>query len=480
MDKNINKNSTLISKIRTFYDTKIKHVDYLGSIVFLIVLFPAYFITIGLTMPQTTVINIILSGIVQGAFYALIAVGFAIIFGVARLFKLSIGGYFVIGAYSAFWLFKTLYLPFNKMEISSLPVADRFAFSILFYGPIVAFIGLMALQVKLFGRKYGTGISVTNLAFYLIQRSLIVGNYGKVNREATLLAIYVQISILVLASVLYYLELSKKQVIITQLVTNVLGVVLSQFSIFEKSPAVYLAILILSMVITATISMAVDRYILEDIRSQPTNLLIITFGIALLIQSIIPLVRYPEDGEFVEFKVDPRNLDGMVQKFDNQVIFGQPVQTIRIIAAVFSILLLGLTFLFIKYTPMGKAMEAVSEDPEAAWLVGINVRKVYMVATGLGMGLSAAAGVLTSPISATPSWGPYMGWTPLIFAIAVVTLGGIGSIFGSVIAGFIVGFTEVTISSVNIQLSKIVPLIVIMLIIIIRPTGLFGSKEESE
>ncbi len=96
------------------------------------------------------------------------------------------------------------------------------------------------------------------------------------------------------------------------------------------------------------------------------------------------------------------------------------------------------------------------------------------------MGLAAAAAVLTTPYEASPTWGPYMGWTPLIFAIAVVTLGGLGSISGSVFAGFIVGYTEVYIATENVELSSIVPLMAIFAVLLVRPSGLFGLREEEE
>jgi branched-chain amino acid transport system permease protein len=232
--------------------------------------------------------------------------------------------------------------------------------------------------------------------------------------------------------------------------------------------------------------MLIDRYILEKVRHNQTNVLIITFGVALLIQSAIPLFRYPwrpselVSYEFIPFGIENKTLEGIVPKTDNIEILDQTLSSLRVVAALVSILILILVYLFISRSRMGKAMKAVSEDPEAAWLVGINVRKVYLISAGLGMGLSAAAGVLTSPFAASPSWGPFMGWSPLIFAIAVVTLGGIGSIFGSVIAGFIVGFTEATIAATDINLSEIVPLIVIFVIIIVRPKGLFGVEEHEE
>ncbi len=475
-----NTDKSIIQKLINFYELHLKEKENLGSIVFLIILFPGYLIYINIKFESDVVINVIASGLVQGAFYALIAVGFAIIFGIAKMFKLSIGGYFVLGAYAAFWLNKIFYLPTNDINSTGITDFSSFMFKMLIYLPIILFLAFLIIYILLWGIKFGGLILILNLVVFVIQRELLVSNYNSYNLEATVLAAVILDGILAAGLALIYLELSKKQVIISILSLNIISLILNAFDTFPRSPAVYVSIFLLSVLFVSTIAMIVDRYILERARANQTNVLIITFGIALLIQSVIPLFKYPDNGQFIEFGIDPKNLEGIVPKYENFIILGQPIQSIRIIAAVLAILFLIMIYLFIKYTPMGRAMEAVSEDPEAAWLVGINVRKVYLISAGLGMGLSAAAGVITSPISATPSWSVYMGWTPLIFAIAVVTLGGIGSIHGSAIAGFIVGFTEVTIATTNIQLSKIVPLIVIFLIILVRPNGLFGVEEVNE
>lgn len=478
----INKDNSLystINKVRSYYNDHLKDIENIGSIAFLIILIPLYFIYISRKFDANTVSNIIISGLVQGAYYSLIAVGFSIIFGIAKMFKLSIGGYFVMGAYVAFWLTKVFYLPIN--EIANTPIIDSttFIFKILIYAPIIIYFALFPFYIS-WDKKIGSIIVVLNLVLFIYQRSLLVTNYFKFNLEATFLAIVIQMSTMIMGTVLIYFELSKKQVLSSIVFLNVLVIILNNNTSFPESPGVYVAVFLISVTTVACVAMLVDRYLLEKVRNNQINVLIITFGLALLIQSIIPLFKYPDNGEFIEFGIDPKNLEGIVAKYESYILLGQPIQSIRVIAAVLSILLLLMVYIFINYTPMGHAMKAVSEDPEAAWLVGINVRKVYLISAGLGMGLSAAAGVITSPFSATPTWSVYMGWVPLIFAIAVVTLGGVGSIFGSAIAGFILGFTEVTIASDNIQLSKIVPLMVILIIIIVRPNGLFGVVEEDE
>jgi branched-chain amino acid transport system permease protein len=299
--------------------------------------------------------------------------------------------------------------------------------------------------------------------------------------QALFHALLIQMSLVLFSLALFYLELSPRQIVSVNIILNILMTYANTFSDQRYSPALYFATFLITVILIAGVSMIVDRFVLDKIRSDPTIVIIITFGIALLLQSLVPLLKFPENGKFTRFGVEQRDLPGLVVKSESMDVLGESVQTLKVVAFIASIILVALVFLFVNYTRMGKAMRAVAQDAEAAWLTGINVQKVYLVVTGLGMGLAAAAAFLTTPYEApSPGWTPYMGWIPLIFAIAVVTLGGLGSISGSVIAGFIVGYTEVYIANENVELSSIVPLLVIFAVLLIRPSGLFGLREEEE
>ncbi|MCE7736207.1 MAG: branched-chain amino acid ABC transporter permease [Candidatus Heimdallarchaeota archaeon] len=434
----------------------------------------------GGSVDTESVVGIIVRGFARGAFYALISVGFSIIFGVAKMFKLSIGGYFVIGAYTAFWFKEASKMGINEVQSNGISNQSDLIFTLIIYAPIVLFLVFLIYLFNYFGKTIGIGLVLMNLVFLIVQRQLLIENYNTDGFAATTLAFYIQAGFLLAGISFIYLELSNKQILIFISSLNIIALVFSLDPNFLMSPALYLSIFFFSIIIVAVISMIVDRYILEKARATPTNVLIITFGIALLIQSIIPLFKYPTKDGFEVFGIDPHSLGGIVIIGERYQIFGTTIQALQVISAFLSLIFLIMVYYFIKKTPMGRAMEAVSEDPEAAWLVGINVRKVYLIATGLGMALAAAAAILTTPFDARPNWGVYMGWTPLVFAIAVVTLGGIGSIFGSAVAGFIVGYTEVTVASSDVSLSGIVPLIMIFIIMLIRPNGLFGIEEDDE
>ena len=111
----------------------------------------------------------------------------------------------------------------------------------------------------------------------------------------------------------------------------------------------------------------------------------------------------------------------------------------RLIAAMIAILLIVLLFAFLKFTRIGKAVRAVAQDREAAMLMGVNINLVMRVTWGLACLLAGMAGFLISPIYVVE---PFMGFVMLIKGFAVIIIGGMGSVTGSLIAGLAIGITE--------------------------------------
>jgi branched-chain amino acid transport system permease protein len=153
-------------------------------------------------------------------------------------------------------------------------------------------------------------------------------------------------------------------------------------------------------------------------------------------------------------------------------IFGANVSSERILIVVVSIgVILALAW-FIKYAKLGKAMRATQQDSEAATTMGINVRLICGLTFGIATGLAALAGGLIAPLfSVTPP----MGLEPLLLALIVVILGGMGSIMGAFIASFIIGFQQsFTAAYWGPEYALTVSFGLALLILIFRPTGLLG------
>ena len=157
--------------------------------------------------------------------------------------------------------------------------------------------------------------------------------------------------------------------------------------------------------------------------------------------------------------------------FDGQLTIG--VTTLITIAACV-VIMIGLT-LFTGNTKMGKAMRACSEDKDAAILMGINVNRTISVTFAIGSALAAIAGVLLC--SAYPLLQPTTGSMPGIKAFTAAVFGGIGSIPGAFLGGILLGIIEIFAKAyLSTELSDAIVFLVLILVLLIKPTGLLGKK----
>lgn len=131
-------------------------------------------------------------------------------------------------------------------------------------------------------------------------------------------------------------------------------------------------------------------------------------------------------------------------------------------------------WLFLKYTMPGAAIRAVGQNQEAARLMGMNVRVLYMAAFGLSAGLAALAGILLGSIRFIT---PTMGAEPLTKALIVAIFGGLGSLMGTVGAAYVIGLLEaLSVYFIGLYWTPAVLFVVMIGVLIVRPTGLFGRK----
>jgi branched-chain amino acid transport system permease protein len=151
----------------------------------------------------------------------------------------------------------------------------------------------------------------------------------------------------------------------------------------------------------------------------------------------------------------------------------------RVFAAGFGVALLTLLVWFMYRTPWGEALNAVGQSRESAAIVGIDSTRFYRLAFGLGGALAGAAGALVGPIY---SLSPSMGLAPDTQAFAIVILGGMGSVPGAIIAGLLIGLCENMFvaffpdPSRALTYAQAFSLVVLMIVLLVRPTGLFGRR----
>jgi branched-chain amino acid transport system permease protein len=160
-------------------------------------------------------------------------------------------------------------------------------------------------------------------------------------------------------------------------------------------------------------------------------------------------------------------------------IIGVSVVSPQALAAVLSLLVFAGVWIFIAKSKRGKAMKALSQDLEAAMLVGVSVEKMYMLTSAISAGIASIAAVFYSATTGAASWDMWL--LALALSFSIVIIGGLGSIKGTLIGAFIFGFSLAYISLTSGGgLVTSFPFIVMIVVLIIRPKGLFGKHIEME
>ena len=148
----------------------------------------------------------------------------------------------------------------------------------------------------------------------------------------------------------------------------------------------------------------------------------------------------------------------------------------RLIACVVAVVVAGALYVVMEYSTLGKAMRAAADNPTAATYMGIDVNRTYRLAFGIGSGITAIAGGLMATYL---SFDPFVGFSYVVIMYSGVVLGGMGSIMGAFWGGLLVGFVQQCSTLVlPPQLQNAVIFVVFLLIMLLRPQGLFGRSAE--
>ncbi len=162
--------------------------------------------------------------------------------------------------------------------------------------------------------------------------------------------------------------------------------------------------------------------------------------------------------------------------FPSDAWYGSPLMSAHEVGTIFvALVMVALLFTFFKITPLGLAMRAAAQNPASSRLVGISVGRMLMLGWGLAGAIGAVAGMMVAPVVFLD---PTMMTGVLIYAFAGALIGGIDNPIGAVIGGLLVGVLENLMGTyvVGSELKLVVALVVIVAVLIVRPSGLFGKK----
>jgi branched-chain amino acid transport system permease protein len=209
-------------------------------------------------------------------------------------------------------------------------------------------------------------------------------------------------------------------------------------------------------------------FLINRIREHHAAVLLMTVALALVFQEIFlgffPSGKHPA----------PTLIEGF------SLILGVPVQNQHLLSLGIAAAAIVIVWLVLIKTKLGIAVRATAQDAEIANLMGISVPRTLLITMGIATALAAVAAVVMAPLRAVE---PYMWNAPLVMVLVIVVLGGLGSIKGSIIGAFIVALVEVLVATLmpsGAYLSLMFAMLVMIIVLVVRPGGLFGIVFEEE
>lgn len=197
--------------------------------------------------------------------------------------------------------------------------------------------------------------------------------------------------------------------------------------------------------------------------SSPTMKIFVTLGLSILLQNLA-LVLFGGQFRSTQFPWAEKNV----------TVIGISATYGRVAAFVVALVLVAVLFYVMKKTLIGKVLRALAEDRETSGLIGIPVKKYYLVAMGLGTAITAIAGVLIAPFH---SVFPLAGAHITLLAFVVVVLGGLGNMVGSLVGGLLLGAVETVVGTfIDPALQLVAVFAVFIIVLLARPQGIFGGS----
>jgi branched-chain amino acid transport system permease protein len=219
---------------------------------------------------------------------------------------------------------------------------------------------------------------------------------------------------------------------------------------------------LLAIAAVSLFGVVVEKVLIRPLRYSQLGVLMITLAVSLVVEQALFLIfgsEYRNVPAFIDTKVSIGGVD----------VAGQ-----RLLTLVVAVVAIGALYLFIQRTRLGSAILAISQDAEAAKYMGIPSDRIFSLVMAISAALAALAGVLAGPfLSVQPS----MHLLPIVKAFAIVIVGGLGSIPGSILAALMLGYAETLVAYlISTSWTEIVSVLATLLTLVLRPAGIFGKR----
>lgn len=241
------------------------------------------------------------------------------------------------------------------------------------------------------------------------------------------------------------------------------------FYMVSKGFSVSLSLLI-SIALCSILGVLIERLAYRPLRNAPRmNILITAIGVSFILEAISLILAGPSP-----VVIPTENIIPILSSVYKVNIFGINISYLSLFIILMTLFVMILLMFYIKYTRIGKATRAVSQDSDAAKLMGINTDITIAITFAIGSGLGALGGVMYALMY--PRVDPYMGLLPGLKAFIAAVFGGIGSIPGAMVGGYVMGILENYIKG-YISSTWANPLVfgLLIIILIFKPNGLFGK-----
>jgi branched-chain amino acid transport system permease protein len=226
----------------------------------------------------------------------------------------------------------------------------------------------------------------------------------------------------------------------------------------------YWATILFAVIVMGVVGMVAERLVLRPVLGQPAfTVVMITIGIGYVLRGVVTMVPGWGTETYqirTPFADDVWRLGGLVL----------PVQQLMVVAMTAG--LCALLYLFFRFSTLGVAMQATSQNQLAAYYMGIPVRRVNMLIWGLSAGVAAFAGILLAPVTFVHSNMGFIG----LKAFPAAVVGGFGSVPGAIVGGLIIGVVEALAGFYLPEGFKdVAAYVVVLLVLLVRPSGIFGE-----
>lgn len=237
-------------------------------------------------------------------------------------------------------------------------------------------------------------------------------------------------------------------------------------ALYSQLGVPFFAAVAAGLLFVGALGLVMESGLFRPLRDNPLGGLIASIGFLLILQTAAVL------GFGVRLQHITPPTQAKIELIDGVILTHQ-----RLFVIIAAIVLLGALWVFLRRTRFGWALRACAQDREAAALQGISLNQTSRIAMFIGAALAGVAGALTAPLVAPT---PYMGHSVIVTAFIIIIVGGIGHLEGAVVAAIIYAFVHTFVTTFwDGVVADIVGLVLMLLVLVVKPTGLFGVKERA-